>query len=344
MNIAVFEVEPWESAAFDPLSRGHRVSFSERVLNAENAADYGEAEIISVSIFSRIDAAVLDRMPGLRFIATRSTGFDHIDVDECLRRGISISNVPRYGESTVAEHVFGLILMISHRIAESIDRTRKGDFSQKGLRGFDLRGKTLGVIGTGAIGRNVIEIAGGFRMRVLAFDLRPDHELARRLGFAYCPLEKLLSDSDIITLHVPAAPRTRGLIAAREFAMMKRGVVLINTARGNLVDIEALLQALAEGKVSAAGLDVLPEEPAIREEAELLRSFFRKTHDLSTLLADHILLRMRNVYITPHNAFNTREAVERILATTVGNIQAYMDGSPLNPVPVSPDSRDRPVK
>ncbi|MDD5232984.1 MAG: hydroxyacid dehydrogenase [Syntrophales bacterium] len=333
MKIAAFEVEPWECSAFGPLSRSHEIVFSEGVLNAETASAYEKAEIISIFIYSRIDAAVLDRLPSLRFIATRSTGFDHIDVPECTRRDVSISNVPRYGESTVAEHVFGLILMISHRLAESIDRTRKGDFSLKGLRGFDLRHKTLGVIGTGAIGRNVIEIASGFRMRVLAFDLRPDHELERLLGFTYSSFEDLLAHSDIVSLHVPAAPGAGHLIASREFEIMKRGAVLINTARGSLIDVEALLHALAAGRISAAGLDVLPEEPAIREEAELLRSFFRKNYDLSTLLADHILLRMRNVYITPHNAFNTREAVERILGTTIENIQAYIHGNQLNPVP-----------
>ena len=167
-------------------------------------------------------------------------------------------------------------------------------------------------------------------MKVLAFDMNPVPALPLELGFDYAALEAVLAQCDILTLHVPAVPSTYHLISTDEFALMKKGSIVINTSRGSTVDIEALLHALADGTIASAGLDVLPKEPAIREEAELLSSFFRKTHDLSTMLADHILLRMRNVYITPHNAFNTREAVTRILETTVGNINAFIFGHPHN--------------
>jgi D-lactate dehydrogenase len=193
-------------------------------------------------------------------------------------------------------------------------------------------GKTLGVIGTGAIGQQVIRIARGFDMDVLASDLAPNDELARELGFRYAEFDEVLSQSDVITLHVPASPQTRHLISTDEFAKMKHGAVLINTARGNIVDTKAMLEALAEGRISAAGLDVLSEEPAIREEAELLRSEFRHQHDMEALLADHLLLRQRNVFITPHSAFNTREAVLRILETTRDNVDAFVQGSPQNTV------------
>ncbi len=332
MRIVVFEIEPWECAYFEKLSADHDVTFSADPLNVQNADHYADAEIVTVFIYSKLSRGVLEKFRRLELVATRSTGYDHIDTAYCAAAGISVCTVPSYGENTVAEHVFGLLLMISHRLAESIDRTRKGDFSQKGLRGFDLQGKTLGVVGTGAIGRHVIEIARGFRMNILAFDMRPDPDLEAKLGFRFTGMDDLLRMSDIITLHVPANERTFNLIGAEQFAKMKRGVILINTSRGTTVNIEALLHALADGQLSAAGLDVLPEEPTIREEAELLSSFFRKTHDMSTLLADHILLRMRNVYITPHNAFNTREAVERILDTTVSNINAYIFGHPRNTV------------
>ncbi len=332
MKIVVFEVEPWECSHFERLSADHEVIFVSDPLNIQNIDQYIDAEIVSVFIYSQLSRGILDRFRHLQFIATRSTGFDHIDMAHCSNLGIAVSNVPSYGEHTVAEHVFGLLLMISHRLAESIDRTRKGDFSQKGLRGFDLQGKTLGVVGTGAIGRHVMEIAHGFRMNVLAFDLKHDPDMEAKLGFHYAAMDELLKLSDIVTLHIPYTEATHHLIDTDEFAKMKQGIILINTSRGAIVNIEALLRALADGKVSAAGLDVLPEEPIIREEAELLSSFFRKTHDMSTLLADHILLRMRNVYITPHNAFNTREAVERILDTTVNNINAYLSGYPQNTV------------
>jgi D-lactate dehydrogenase len=277
-----------------------------------------------------LDAASLARFPGLRLIATRSTGIDHIDRDYCEEHRILVSNVPTYGENTVAEHVFALLLTISHNTFHAIDRTRKGDFSLQGLRGFDLAGKTIGVIGTGNIGQHVIRIAKGFGMHVIACDVKPREDLAGELGFTYRPLEELLADADVVTLHVPGTDETRHMISHEQFQKMKNGVVLINTARGCVVNVQALMQAFADGKVSAAGLDVLPEEPTVREEAELLRSLFRKRHNLETLLADHVLLRLRNAYITPHSAFCTQEAVQRILDVTVENIEAFERGEPQN--------------
>ncbi len=169
-------------------------------------------------------------------------------------------------------------------------------------------------------------------MEVLAYDVVQDEKAADRLGFRYAEMDELLSNSDVITLHVPANEKTHHLLSVEEFGKMKDGVVLINTARGSVVDIQALVRAFSEGKVAAAGLDVLPDEPVIREEAELLRSVYRKKYDLETLLSNHILLRLRDVIITPHSAFNTREAVERILNTTVENIAAYARGEPQNVV------------
>ncbi len=332
MRIAVFEAEPWECQAFERLRPDFDLNCFSEPLTAANAPCHEEADIVSIFIYSRLDSWTLKQLKKVRLIATRSTGYDHIDIDYCRDNGITVCNVPVYGSYTVAEHVFGLILLICHRLYESIDRTRKGDFSQKGLRGFDLRGKTLGVIGTGLIGRHVIEIARGFRMEVAAYDPRPDQGLAALLGFTYMGLDDLLARSDIVSLHVPAGRDTFHLLSTGQFSRMKDGAVLINTARGTLIDIEALLHALADGKVAAVGLDVLPEEPVIREEAELLSSFFHRAHDMSTLLANHILLRMRNVYITPHNAFNTREAVERILATTIDNVKAFTRGEAANVV------------
>ncbi len=331
MKIAVFEVEDWEREAFQHLSGRHEVIFTHEALkSAEQVEQYANAQVLSPFIYSDLDADTLRLFPELQLIATRSTGHDHIDAEYCRDNGIMVCNVPTYGDNTVAEHVFGLLLAISHKLTEAVDRTRRGDFSQQGLRGFDLRGKTLGVVGTGAIGRYVIEIARGFRMRVLAFDVRQDEELEITLGFRYVPMDELLARSDIITLHVPYNEHTHHLLNDAAFDKMKEGVVIINTARGGVVDIRALVRGLATGKVSAAGLDVLPEEPTIREEAELLHSIFREEHDLAALLADHILLRLRNVIITPHSAFNTQEAIGRILKTTVENIEAYERGEPQN--------------
>jgi D-lactate dehydrogenase len=278
---------------------------------------------------------VLAQLPNLKMITTRSTGFDHIDLDYCSEHGITVCNVPTYGDNTVAEHVFALLLALSHRVVHAVDRTRKGDFSFEGLCGFDLRGKTIDIIGTGNIGRCVVKIAKGFDMHVVAVDTDPDEEFAEHAGIEYVGLDDLLAQADIVTLHVPGNKTTHHLLSSDEFATLKEGAVVINTSRGTVVDVLALQHALAEGKVSAAGLDVLPEEPIIREEAELLRTVFNKQHDVRNLLADHILLHMDNVLITPHTAFNTHEAVQRIIDVTCENITAFPEGKPQNVINLS---------
>ncbi len=332
MKIVFYEMESWECQECLELDRENSLVMLEDKLNIETAHLHGDAEIISTFIYSELSAEVLKIFSNLRMIATRSTGFDHIDLDYCKTKGIRVCNVPTYGENTVAEHVFGLLLTISHNISKAIDRTKKGDFSLKGLKGFDLNGKTLGVIGTGNIGRWVIQVARGFNMQVVAYDVNPDKEFERRLAFQYLSMDELLSQSDIITIHVPENEHTRNMISNEQFEKMKKGVVLINTSRGSIVDVKALIRNLANGKVAAAGLDVLPEEPAIREEAELIRSVFEKSHNLESLLSDHILLRLNNVYITPHSAFFTREALDRIFSTTADNISSFLLGQPKNVV------------
>ncbi len=330
MKIAIFEVEAWERATFADLEDEHEVVYHEETLSAGNAADVADAEILSAFIYSEMDRSVLDKFERLKLIATRSTGFDHIAMEHCNEHGIKVANVPTYGENTVAEHVFALLGAISHNIVDAADRTRRGDFSQQGLQGFDLKGKTIGVIGTGHIGAHAAKIARGYDMDVVAFDVNPKDEIAEEIGFRYAGMDELLATADIVTLHVPGSEKTKHLISDAEFDRMKDGVVLINTARGSVVDVDALLRALGSGKVRAAGLDVLPEEPTVREEAELLRSWFDRKHNLDTLLADHILLRLKNVIITPHSAFNTREAVQRILDTTHENIAGFARGAPVN--------------
>ncbi|HOO15976.1 MAG TPA: hydroxyacid dehydrogenase [Phycisphaerae bacterium] len=332
MKIAAFEVESWERVAFEQLALDFDVRYTDRRLDLTNADDYADAEVICTFIYSKLDKKVLSRFKDLRFICTRSTGFDHIDTAFCEAHNILVSNVPSYGDRTVAEHVFGLLLTISHQLYDAIDRTRKGDFSLVGLRGFQLYGRTLGVIGAGNIGLHVIRIARGFGMRVLAYDVRPRPDLAVQIGFEYRPFEEVLAAADVLSLHVPDTPETRDMIGQEQFARMKQGVVLINTARGSIVNVQALMEALAAGKVRAAGLDVLPEEPMMREEAELLHRAIRTEHDLETLLADHILLRQRNVFVTPHSAFCTEEAVQQILEVTRENIEAFARGAPQNVV------------
>ncbi len=332
MKIAIFEIEPWEHESFEHFQKDHEVVFERDPLDEDTVADYRDADVISTFIYSEVKGAVLDQLDRVGLIATRSTGVDHIDAGACEERGIKVANVPTYGENTVAEHVFALLLTISHHMVKAVDRTRRGDYSQQGLTGFDLQGRTMGVIGTGNIGRHTARIARGFGMEVVATDVKPDEELAREIGFEYLAMNELLARSDVISVHVPGGPKTRDMLGRQELEAVREGAVLINTSRGSVVNVEALLRALASGRLAAAGLDVLPEEPVVREEAELLRATFSRQHDLETLLADHALMRLQNVVLTPHSAFNTREAIQRILDTTRDNIESYLQEAPQNVV------------
>lgn len=331
MRIALFEAEDWEQKACARLMRRHDVRCTTVPLNITTVEDFKDAEVASPFVASRLDAAIIDRLPDLKLIATRSAGYDHIDVAACKERGIAISNVPDYGDATVAEHAFALLLALARNIVESVALTRRGGFSMAGVRGLELRDKVIAVVGTGRIGRRAIEIARGFGMHVLAFDQVEDAAAATRLGFTYGALDEILAQADVVTLHVPSSPATVGLIGARQFEVMKDGAILINTARGNVVDTEALVRALASGKLRAAGLDVLPQEPLIREEAEIFRQDKAvDASDLKALVANHVLLRFPNVLVTPHNAYNTDAALGRIIGTTIANIEAFEAGKPVN--------------
>ncbi|MFP4416040.1 MAG: hydroxyacid dehydrogenase [Chitinispirillaceae bacterium] len=334
MKIRIFEIEQWERDAFKLLEADNEVSYIEEPLNNDTAGQHEDADVVSTFIYSQLTKEVLSRIKNLKLIATRSTGFDHIDIQYCNEHDIRIAIVPTYGKNTVAEHAFALILTLSHRIVDSVTKTRRGEFSPEGLRGFDLMNKTLGVIGTGDIGEHAIQIAKGFGMNVLAFDVNPRQELKKRLAFDYVDMDTLLAQSDIITIHVPANPKTEDLISTQQFQKMKDGVVLINTSRGSVVNFKALSEALVQKKVSAAGLDVLPAEPLIREDTQVLRKVYQKDNEetLKKLLADNVLFQLDNVIVTPHNAFNTTEAVQRILATTCQNIDAFSKGEVVNVV------------
>jgi D-lactate dehydrogenase len=333
VNIAAFEFEASEQAAWDQLGSDHVVTRIPQALDRSNAADFADAEVVSTFIDSKLDAETLRSLGKLRLIATRSTGYDHIDLDYCRGAGITVCNVPDYGDPTVAEHTFALLLALSRRITIAAERTRHGDFSQAGLRGFDLSSKLLGVIGVGGIGWRVIHIAKGFGMGVIAFDSKPDKTLERALGFRFAELTEVLEACDVLTLHVPGGEGTRDLISTDQLALMKPSAVLINTSRGGVVNAEALIKALAEGRLAGAALDVLGEEPWLRDEAQMFRDGVDIPNaSLRTLAADHALLRFANVIVTPHIAYDTTEAVRRIIDITLANIQAFANGGPQNVV------------
>jgi len=326
MKIICFELRDWEREFLQKkFENTVELEFHEDALNSNNADSAKEAEAIVVFIYSKVTSEILDKLPKLKFIATMSTGFDHIDIEECKKRNIVVSTVPTYGENTVAEHAFALIFAISRRLVESHDRVKNGQFSPIGLTGFDLFGKTLGVIGVGNIGTHVIRIAKGIGMDVIAYKRTPEPKLASDLGFRFVSMDEVLSEADIITLHTPYNKDTHHLLNSEAFSKMKDGVIIINTARGAIIETAALVRAIKSGKVAAAGLDVLEEEPMLREENELLHKDF-PIEDLKTVLENHMLLNNPNVVITPHNAFNSREAIERILNTTSDNILGFLGG------------------
>lgn len=331
MKIAFFEIKDWEKEYLQKKIKDCTIEFIYEPLNIDNVDNINDYDVISVFIYSRVNKQVLDKLKNLKLITTRSTGFDHIDVTECKKRKITVSNVPYYGENTIAEHTFALILSLSRNVHKSYLRTLRNDFSIKGLKGFDLKGKTIGVVGAGHIGLHVIRVAKAFGMNVLAYDVRQDSFISEVLGFEYVSFEDLLKNSDIITLHVPYNKYTHHLINKENVKSIKKGAILINTARGGVVDTEALIEALDEKILSGVGLDVLEGEELLLEESRLVYDPENLEH-LANLVKDQILLSKDNVVFTPHIAFYSQEALERILDTTTENISAYLSGGIQNMV------------
>ncbi|MEK7540863.1 MAG: hydroxyacid dehydrogenase [Patescibacteria group bacterium] len=330
IKIAFFETEPWEKDYLESQLRNFDLIFFEEKINSNNLKKISDISVLSPFVYSVIDKKIIGSLKALKYIATRSTGFDHINLKACRNKKILVSNVPTYGENTVAEHTFALILDLSRKIYPSLEKTKKGDFSLEGLRGFDLKEKNLGVVGTGNIGRHVIRIANGFNMKILAYDIKKDQKLAKKMDFKYVSLDYLFKNSDIITLHLPYNKSTHHLINKESLKLFKKDCYLINTSRGGICDTTALLQGLKNKIFAGLGLDVLEEEYFIKEERELLDPDFKKTCDLKTILQNHILINQPNVIITPHNAFNSKEALLRILDTTIENINSFSKNKLIN--------------
>jgi D-lactate dehydrogenase len=332
MKIAFFEVKDYERDYINKAFSGMNVELYPQTLHEVLASnkDLNNISIISTFINSSCSSDNLSKISGLKLIATRSTGFDHIDLKFCASKGISVTNVPNYGQSTVAEHAMALLLTLAKRIPESIDVVRGGRFSSDGLTGIDLKDKIVGVIGTGNIGKNFISMAKGFGMNVIAFDLNPNKELEDRMGFAYVDFNYLLGKSDVISLHVPYIKTTHHLIGKDAISKMKPGVIIINTSRGGLIDTDSLFEALVNKKIRAVGLDVLEEENFMKDEKDFLLAGKEDVGGLDLVVKNHVLATMPNVVITPHNAFNTAEALVRIIQITIENIHGFIENKPVN--------------
>jgi D-lactate dehydrogenase len=318
MRITMFSSKPYDRLFFAPASAPHEIIYLESHLT-ENTVDLASgSEVVCCFVNDVLNEAVLTRLKelGVRLVAMRCAGYNNVDIAAAKQLDLPVCRVPEYSPHAVAEHAVGLILALNRNIHRAHNRIRENDYSLNGLMGFDLYGKTVGVIGAGKIGRAFIDIMLGFGCRVLVHDVTVDPELEGRVD--YVALERLWPECDIISLHCPLTPATHHLVNAQTIALMKRGVMLINTSRGGLVDTPAVIRGLKSGQVGYLGLDVY------EEEADL---FFE---DLSNqVVQDDVFARLTtfpNVIVTGHQAFFTREALSKIAQVTLANINAFAAG------------------
>jgi D-lactate dehydrogenase len=330
MKIAFYESSESDKAYLRAaLEPDHETVFCSDPIDEHNVAIGADADILSVFIYSNVGEEILRHMPQVKCVVTRSTGFDHIDLDYCSKGGIVVQNVPRYGENTVAEHTFALLLAVSRNLHKLYTRmmTASEEISRTGLIGFDLNRKTLGVIGAGQIGMHVIRIAKGFSMNVIVHARTRNDFLSELLNFKYVTLDELLATSDIITLHVPHNESTHHLINMDTIQKIKPGAILINTARGGVVCNEALATALDRKILAGAGLDVMESEELVQQEIDP-----NSTAKFSNLGRGLSLIYRDNVVFTPHVGYYSVEALRRILDTTIESVRGIAQGKLVNPV------------
>ena len=331
-KVAFFDVDEKEQTTLSRVfgkEEAYELSFYRKSLDTQTADGAKDAEGIGIFIQSRITQDVLGLLPRLKTIATMSTGFDHIDMDTCNARNITVCNVPSYGDNTVAEYAFGLIIALARKLKPTFERVGRGIFSRAGLMGTDIRGKTLGLIGTGRIGAHMARLGWAFGMKVIAYDLRPDNALSKEFGVTFTNLEDVLQQADVISLHVPYLPSTHHLINAKRLRRVKPTALLLNTSRGKVVDTKAVSTALREGRLGGAALDTFEGEEVWIEE-EFLKRDELAAIPLREAMESFSIMRSESAILTPHNAFNTREAMDRILITTAENLKAYFSGNPQN--------------
>lgn len=319
-KIAFFDTKPYDKTYFDAFSPeyGFEIKYIESKLNPHSAVMAEGCDGVVAFVNDTVDAEVINKLHllGIRVLAMRSSGYNNVDFRAAFGK-IHVLRVPAYSPYAVAEHAAALLLALNRKIHRAFNRTREHNFALSGLTGFDLHGKTAGVVGTGKIGRGFVDICKGFGLNVIAYDPFP----AKDLDIEYVSLDELFSRSDIISLHCPLTKETHRIIDARALSLMKEGVYIINTSRGALIDTEALLEAIRKRRVGAVGLDVYEEEADV---------FFEDFSD--EILKDDLLLRllsMPNVIVTGHQAFLTKEALENIARTTLDNLKAYFDGEEL---------------
>jgi D-lactate dehydrogenase len=334
-KIIFFDVRDNEIEQLTELCEGkYEISLFSEMLDekTEITPEMASAEVISVFTFSRVSANVLKKFPNLKLVALRCVGFNHVDLEYCKEHKIAVANSFGYGNITVAEFAFGLIMDVMRKIARSYMNLKNEHLDRDTYTGFELRGRNIGIIGTGAIGAEVIKIAKGFGMSIFAYDLYPKQDLVENYQVKYVELDELLKISDIISLHAPLTENNFHLIDEEKINLMKPNAVLINTARGELIDTKALYKALSENKIFGAGLDVLEAENLLTKPDINWDFDYLQDDVVKQTLVNERLLKLHNVVVTPHIAYNTQDANDRILHITIDNINSYFNGELKNSV------------
>ncbi len=317
MKVLVYSAHGFEKEYLSKALAHHEVQFLETKLTVDTASLAAGFEAVSIFVNDDGSASVLQKLEqeGIKFLALRSAGFNHVDLAEADRLGLKVARVPEYSPAAIAEHTVALMLAINRKLVRAHNRVRDLNFSLDGLVGFDMAGKTAGIVGTGKIGQHVARILHGFGCQLLAFDPYESDELKEQYGVAYVDFESLCQESDMITLHLPLTAETRYMVGKESVRKMKKGVMLINTSRGGLVDTKEVIAALKSGQIGSFGMDVYEEEEGL----------FFEDHSGDILQDDIIarLLTFQNVMITSHQAFLTHEALLKIAETTCQNLDSW---------------------
>lgn len=327
-KIAFFGTKPYDRESFESLNGkyGYEIKYFKGNLNADNVPLTKGMDAVCIFVNDTADEAVIKSMAenGVKLLALRCAGFNNVDLNAAAKYGIKVVRVPAYSPYAVAEYALALMLTLNRKIHRAVVRTRDENFALHGLEGFDMYGKTAGIIGTGKIARILIHILRGLGMEVLAYDPYPDENFAREEGIKYVALDELYASSDIISLHCPLTPQTKYMINAESISKMKDGVMIINTGRGQLIHTNDLIEGLKCKKVGSAGLDVYEEESDY---------FYEDRSD--SLIGDDMLARLLlfpNVAVTSHQAFFTKEAMHNIAETTLDNVGDFFSGNIRNEV------------
>jgi len=324
-KILFYDTKPYDIEFFERANKdfGFELKYFKEKLDDETAILSKGYNVVCLFVNDDGNENVIKKLKenGVELIALRCAGYNNVNLKAAYQQKIHIVRVPAYSPYAVAEHTIALLLALNRKIHKAYNRVRELNFSINGLLGFDVYQKTVGVIGTGKIGRVVIKILKGFETKILAYDVNPDKNFAKENGFEYVSLDEIFRNSDIITLHCPLTPETKYIINEMAISRMKDGVIILNTSRGKLIDTKALIDGLKSGKIGAAGLDVYEEEA----------DYFFEDYSTQVLTDDMLarLLTFPNVIITSHQAFFTKEAMENIARTTLQNVKDFYDGLPL---------------